>query len=118
MSRKRRWRNGTCTWCGAVGVVTDDHVPPRTVFADPRPPDLVTVDACLPCNRSASLDDEYFKQIISATADPTTSSDAAAGWDAVLRSLRRPEARRMSDAFFAHTVELVPSGPESVSVGG
>jgi hypothetical protein len=50
---------GQCVYCGRRRQLTVDHVPPRNLFARPRPT-LITVPSCAPCNTGASLDDEYF----------------------------------------------------------
>lgn len=50
-----------CVYCGMIGDLTADHVPPKCLFPDPKPTDLVTVPACASCNNSFSLDDEYFR---------------------------------------------------------
>jgi len=42
---------------------SDDHIPPKTIFGDKKPSDLITVPACEGCNNGCSLDDEYFKQL-------------------------------------------------------
>ena len=55
---------GTCTYCGQQGAITRDHVPPDSIFSDPKPPNLVTVPACLPCNEAFKLDDEYFRTFV------------------------------------------------------
>lgn len=51
----------SCIYCGATDSLTADHVPPKCLFPDPKPSDLITVPACEPCNNSLKLDDEYFR---------------------------------------------------------
>jgi hypothetical protein len=56
-------RVGTCTYCGAYGPVTDDHVIPRNLFPVPRPRDMIKVDACSDCNSHVkSPDDEFLAE--------------------------------------------------------
>jgi hypothetical protein len=52
-----------CVFCGRAAT-TRDHVPPKGVFLDPLPTDLVTVPACEVCNSSTRLDDEYFRTLV------------------------------------------------------
>jgi hypothetical protein len=66
-SSKRRAATGVCTYCGASGRVTADHIPPKGLFPRPRPGNLVTVPACARCNAGASRDDEYFRHAVLAS---------------------------------------------------
>jgi hypothetical protein len=52
----------TCVYCGIESDrLTRDHVPPKKLFIQPRPTNLITVPACSACNASFSEDDEYFR---------------------------------------------------------
>jgi len=64
-----------CFICGAVAD-TRDHVPPLGLFPKPRPSTLITVPACLACNRAKDRDDEYFRFIVSAAGDDTPAAAA------------------------------------------
>lgn len=55
-----------CFLCGSTENLTDDHIPPKCIFAPPRPTNLITVRACFTCNNSFKLDDEYFRVAIAA----------------------------------------------------
>ena len=79
-----------CTYCDAEAT-TVDHVPPRALFASPRP-SLITVPACSSCNGGASLDDEYFRTVLALDETGFSHPDASAVYPAVLRGLRRPSA--------------------------
>src|ERR1035441_406338 len=53
---------GECAYCGAVGKITRDHIPPKGIFSKPLPDDLITVPACPQCHSDeTSKDDEYFR---------------------------------------------------------
>ena len=54
-----------CVYCGSTGPLTDDHVPPRVVFTEPRPSNLITVPACSACNHRFSRQDEQFASFLS-----------------------------------------------------
>lgn len=45
----------SCIYCGQEAN-TRDHVPPKCLFPKPRPP-MITVPACLACNKSYEKDD-------------------------------------------------------------
>jgi hypothetical protein len=61
----RKQNQDECYLCGALAT-TKDHIPPLGLFQKPRPSNLITVPACLACNRDRSLDDEYFRLVIAA----------------------------------------------------
>jgi hypothetical protein len=68
-------RSVTCAICGRRPATTRDHVPPRGIFAKPRPSDLVTVPACEACNADGSKYDETFRVHLSlqvGTGTPAT----------------------------------------------
>ena len=54
----------TCAICGKKPATTDDHIPPKSFFPKPRPSDLITVPACLECNKSTEKLDEEFRVFI------------------------------------------------------
>ncbi|MDB5348749.1 MAG: hypothetical protein JWP89_7126 [Schlesneria sp.] len=54
-----------CVYCGNKAT-TRDHIPPKCLFPDPLPSDLITVPACHKCNAGESKDDEYFRARIVA----------------------------------------------------
>jgi hypothetical protein len=49
-----------CVYCGHDPGITDDHVPPKSFFPQPRPSNLITVPACNKCNSSVGMDEDYF----------------------------------------------------------
>jgi hypothetical protein len=64
-AEKIKRQNQACYLCGETAT-TKDHIPPLGLFPKPRPDNLITVPACLACNRNRSLDDEYFRIILAA----------------------------------------------------
>lgn|SRR5262249_2431391 len=84
-----------CVFCGKAAA-TRDHVPPKGVFLDPLPTNLVTVPACEACNSSTKLDDEYFRALIGTQGSWTV--DGARLWkEKVVGSSfrKRPRFRQM-----------------------
>src|SRR5579883_1467965 len=53
--------NESCYLCGATDSLTKDHVPPKNLFPDPKPKNLITVACCANCNAKFSKDDEAFR---------------------------------------------------------
>lgn len=106
MKRRRRLpRQGVCIYCGEAGSITDDHVPPVSLFRSPRPSNLVTVPSCLKCNQGASMDDEYFRAMVALRHD-IDHPDAGAARESVMRSLLRPQAGRFRTDFLATVREI------------
>lgn len=108
-ARKRRGRVGSCIYCGQMKTLTMDHVPPASLFAPPRPSNLITVPACRACNEAASKDIEYFRLVLSVRIDIHEDPAAAALWPTALRGLARPSQRGLltSLASGMRTVEVV-----------
>lgn len=98
---KQEFEPGTCIYCGKTGQVTDDHVPPKNLFSKPLPNNLITVPACDPCNKSFSMDDEYFRLKMALNTEVYGHPDVDANLPAIYRSLQRPKAKGMAKAFFA-----------------
>lgn len=96
MTQAQPKRVGTCAYCGQVLPLTRDHVPPRSLFPDPKPSDLITVPCCEPCRIGWSADDEYFRlNVISACAG-LKDNDVENVNDKLLRSLRKPNKARFA----------------------
>jgi hypothetical protein len=56
-----------CVLCGEREAITGEHVPPKGLFRKlPNP--YLTIPACKECNEGSTLDDEYLRQVMSATA--------------------------------------------------
>jgi hypothetical protein len=49
---------GSCVYCGARPG-TKDHCPSKVLLDEPYPANLAVVEACLACNQSFSLDEQY-----------------------------------------------------------
>jgi len=79
---------GVCAYCGAPSPTTRDHIPPKGIFPVPRPPDLITVPACEPCNLGASVCDERFLTYLSLHVGIDTPTTTKL-WDRVLPGIQR-----------------------------
>ena len=74
-----------CIYCQTNPKETNDHVPPKGLFREPRPSNLITVPACLKCNNGFSGDDDYFLNL--ALDWPASESNDGKG--VVEKRLRR-----------------------------
>ena len=55
-----------CYLCSTDQKITADHIPPRNLFPEPRPSNLITVPCCESCNQSYNLDDEALRCFLAA----------------------------------------------------
>ncbi|HEY3382532.1 MAG TPA: hypothetical protein VGK32_12230 [Vicinamibacterales bacterium] len=78
--------------------ITRDHIPPKVLLAEPFPPNLLTVPACLDCNRGFQRDDDYTRIVLALDLRAQTNRSAAEKLPAIFRSLTRPEAMRFTDS--------------------
>jgi hypothetical protein len=71
-----------------------DHVPPRNLFAKPRPGNLIKVPSCDDChgeNKQTAKDDEYFRLTLTLREDTASHPDVKQVLPTVMRSLARPD---------------------------
>ncbi len=92
--------NYFCVYCGSAEALTDDHIPPKTLFPKPRPSNLITVPSCRSCNEGASRDDEYFRLVISMRHDTGDHPAVKAILPSIYRSLQKPSKKGFQQAFF------------------
>lgn len=59
-----------CALCGIRPATTAEHVPAKSLFAKPRPNDLITVPACALCNQGSQANDDYFRKTLALIAEP------------------------------------------------
>lgn len=113
MRKQKKRRIGECVYCGNVGPLTEDHIPPQNLFPKPRPANLISVPSCDSCNGGASKDDEYFRLCLTVVENAKGQPARDAVFPSVLRSLVRPEAKGFSTSFWNDTARadrLSPSG--------
>lgn len=67
--KKKGSKIGVCVYCGKKSIITKDHIPPKNLFGEPRPNNLIRVPSCFDCNSGFSKDDEYFRLTISLRED-------------------------------------------------
>jgi hypothetical protein len=92
-----------CAYCGIPGADTDDHIPPRSIYAQPTPASRPLVKSCLTCNNGASDDDEYFRDVVVRHSHISTLPQAQRQLWAMFRAAGKPAkvtyARGILDAF-------------------
>lgn len=99
MSRRKK-KSGTCVFCGYVGQLTREHIPPRCLFPDDCVEKLLVVHSCRKCNEATAKDDEYLRNTLvmltPINAHPVLKDLA----QKVRRSLRNPASRGLQKQFF------------------
>jgi hypothetical protein len=81
---------GPCYLCRTKNVLVErDHLPPKNLFEEPRPSNLITCPICLSCHKNTHEDDEAFR--VFTTGYVTRNEAAASLWEnkVVPRTLER-----------------------------
>ena len=101
-----------CIYCGTDKNMTDDHVPPKLLFPEPRPSDLFTVPSCRKCNASFQKDDEYFRGMLASCESVYYDKNASKVNKKFLSGLNRPEAKGFKRSFqdSIRMIDLVSDG--------
>jgi hypothetical protein len=105
--KKGQQRQGICTYCGAEGLVTDDHIFPKVIFLE-LDQDMVTVPTCEPCNQHKSLGDRDLRNYILLDVGGSQHPDAVGLTERMLRESNvrlRSWVRRTVDE--AEEIDLV-----------
>jgi len=98
----------TCIYCGSSKKITKDHIPPKCLFPEPVPKNLITIPSCEKCNQKFSKDDEYFRDVILMREDIFDLEGLEKLRNKVIRSLRRVESSKYKKSLI--------SGSERVNV--
>ena len=102
-----------CAYCGAAAAETVDHVPPKGIFSQPRPSNLITVPACKQCHdEQTSRDDEYFRLALQLRDGVESHPDVIRARPTLLRSLQHPDKLGMRNALLKNIVlrDLITPG--------
>ncbi|MDX2215705.1 MAG: hypothetical protein SFY66_20755 [Oculatellaceae cyanobacterium bins.114] len=89
-------KNGRCAYCAETRPLTNDHIPPRNLFPQPRSSNLITVPCCETCQAGWSKDDEYFRAAILSSAKVSETPLAQGAIDSLVRSVSRQKQRGFS----------------------
>jgi hypothetical protein len=108
--------NRICTYCGLHPGTTRDHVPPKGLFAGPRPK-LVTVPCCETCRKAQPLDDEYFVRMVSMKSGLHETDSSRGARNAALRSLTKPTKQRFTLALLRSVNDVAVHSPTGIYLG-
>lgn len=65
--KKRKKRRSQCAYCPNPAT-TEDHVPPKSLFASDDRQNVIKVPCCVRCHIKTSRDDEYFRDALNMNA--------------------------------------------------
>jgi len=108
---------GECAYCGKHGPLTDDHMPPKNLFATPRPNNLIKVPCCGSCNQEFQKDDEYFRTVLVLWEKTGAHKEAKRLTASVLRDLKRPEKRRFTRRILQNAQPVSLFSPSGLYIG-
>jgi len=108
---------GECAYCGSCRNITRDHVPPRAIFAEPRPNDLITVPVCDCCHKGWSAEDEYFRDMIVLRRDVFEHPQVQQLAQKLLRGLARPQKARYLDHILRGIQEVEEHTKSGIYIG-
>lgn len=104
---KHKEESGECPFCGKWGVITADHIPPKSLFPNPRPDNMIIVPACKECNTGSSNDDEIFRTAMAV--DIRSSQNVDSLIPKALRGMKRKYSLFVEAMKTAQEVELQSS---------
>lgn len=79
-------------YCCNKDAISREHIPPKCIFTDPRPSNMITIPSCDKHNLEKSKDDEYFRWFIVTTCAEFSSEAVQLLKGKVIRGLRRSPA--------------------------
>jgi hypothetical protein len=83
---------GKCQLCGEYALLTDDHLPPKSLYPKAVRSvliDMHTVKACEKCNNGSKKNDELFKVLVGLVADAPWSDELRESVEATLKNNNR-----------------------------
>ena len=76
-------------YCCNENSVSREHIPPKCIFPNPRPSNMITLPSCDKHNFEKSKDDEYFRWFLSTVCGPTSAAALNIFKTKVIKGLRR-----------------------------
>ncbi len=109
-------KSKVCAFCGKEGDITRDHIPPRGLFGDPKPSNLITVPSCATCNNSSSADDQYFVTALSLDMRSDAKSIGSVN-KKTRRGLLRQDSRKFKENLLKNPKYLELRSPNGLYAG-
>jgi hypothetical protein len=102
MMRKRN-QIKPCIYCCSIENPTKDHIPPKNLFAKPRPNNLLTVPSCKSCNEGFHLDDDYLQMIMQTYIKTSEHTESLKIKQKFIRSIHRKESVGFRQSILTNT---------------
>ncbi|MBX2843989.1 MAG: HNH endonuclease [Flammeovirgaceae bacterium] len=106
-----------CAYCGKKNPETKDHVPPKGIFAPPRPNFLVTVPCCNDCHSDTAKDDEYFRNMLAMRKDTFRHPDVQGILPKIFRSFSKPEQKKLTKSLIKSIKKTELKTSEGIYLG-
>jgi len=101
--KKHRKQIIPCIYCGSTENPTDDHIPPKNLFAKPRPNNLITVPSCKSCNNGFHLDDDYLQMIMQTGVKTSEHPELLKSKKPFIRGIHRKESAGFRQSILNNT---------------
>ena len=92
-----------CIYCGSAKNPTKDHIPPKNLFAKPRPNNLITVPSCKSCNNGFHLDDDYLQMIMQTGIKTSEHPELLKSKKTFIRGIHRKESAGFRQSILNNT---------------
>lgn len=93
-----------CVYCHSPQNLNRDHIPPKSLFPQPRPQNLITVLCCRECHKIFNENDAYFRNYLIFAPQNKGHSAARQLQETGLRSLQDPNVGEPSNPYI-HAVD-------------
>lgn len=110
-----RKKIGICVFCGRRRQLTEDHIPPKSLFA--KGTALIKVCACNECNQESSKDDEFLKLLLTLPLGASQLPQIKPLVPSVIRSFGKKEARRYARGILDSIVPVEITTPGGIFLG-
>lgn len=107
---------GECAYCAAPAY-TEDHIPPQGVLIGVPRNARPWVPSCAPCNEGASVDDEYFRDVVFKYHRVAEKPEAAEGVARMLRALALPRKAGYASATLRSFTDVHTVSPAGLDLG-
>ena len=106
-----------CVYCSREIATTKDHIPPKALFPQPRPSNLITVPCCRTCNEGFSKDDTYLRDTLCLRQEMADNPAVSKLLQTVVRSI----AGKGREGYLKHILsrfsERVAATPAGIIIG-
>lgn len=100
-----------CYLCGEEHNLTREHIPPKGLFPEPRPSDLITVPCCAKCNHSNHKADERFRLFVSSAFNRNAAGTTIWNKKVLQRTIKKGRQRPFVSQMLRSAAMIRRNGP-------